>query len=72
VPPPAALAGDVDCDGALSPFDELALLRFLGSLGVPECVALGDLDCDGDVDIVDALLLLRRLVVIIDPPCVPV
>ncbi len=70
-PPPAALSGDVDCDGALSPYDELALLRFVGSLGVPECVALGDLDCDGDVDIVDALILLRRLAGIIEPPCVP-
>ncbi len=71
VPPPVALPGDVDCDGALSPYDELALLRFVGSLGVPECLDLGDLDCDGDIDIADALLLLRRLAGIIDPPCVP-
>ncbi len=69
VPPPAALSGDVDCDGALSPFDELALLRHLGSLGVPECLDVGDLDCDGDVDIVDALLLLRRLAGIIEQLC---
>lgn len=72
VPPPAALSGDVDCDGALTPFDLLALLRFAGSLGEPECIALGDLDCDGDVDSVDALLLLLRwLAGLIKPLCVP-
>ena len=71
MPPPAALSGDVDCDGALTPFDLLALLRFAGSLGEPECIALGDLDCDGDVDSVDALLLLRWLVGLIKPLCVP-
>jgi CSLREA domain-containing protein len=71
VPPPAALPGDVDCDGALSPFDELALLRFVGSLAAPDCIGLADLNCDGEAGIVDALVLLRRLAGFIEPPCVP-
>jgi CSLREA domain-containing protein len=71
VPPPASLPGDVDCDGALSPYDELALLRFVGSLGPPECIGLADVDCDGEASIVDALVLLRRLAGFIDEPCNP-
>lgn len=72
VPPPAPLPGDVDCDGALTPFDMLALLRHTGSLGAPPpCIALADLDCDGDIDLADALILLRRLTGFIDPPCDP-
>jgi hypothetical protein len=71
VPPPAALPGDVDCDGALSPYDELALLRFVGSLAAPECIELADLNCDGEAGIVDALVLLRRLAGFIDEPCNP-
>ena len=71
VPPPAALPGDVDCDGARAPFDLLALLRFVGSLAVPDCIALGDLDCDGDADSTDALLFLRWLAGLIEPPCLP-
>ncbi|MEX0683765.1 MAG: choice-of-anchor Q domain-containing protein [Dehalococcoidia bacterium] len=69
VPTAGSLPGDVDCDGALTPFDELLLLRHVGSLAAAPCIELGNLDCDGDSDLADARLLLRRLVGISVPEC---
>jgi hypothetical protein len=73
-PPPELVPGDTDCDGAVTPFDALAILRFIGGLlpsqapGCPEIgqpagaqTIFGDIDCDGAIDAIDALQILRYL-----------
>jgi hypothetical protein len=69
VPEPSPLPGDVDCDGALTPFDELLLLRHAGSLADLPCPEQGDLDCDDDADLADARWLLLALTGKPPPEC---
>jgi len=62
---PAALAGDLNCDGAIDDLDVAVFLDVFVGLpsGVPpDCHRSFDLDCSGHVDGDDALVLMRYIV----------
>jgi uncharacterized protein YkwD len=60
--PRPALAGDMDCSGALDAADALLVLRLVAKMPPgPACGASPDVNCDGATDSLDALLILRHV-----------
>lgn len=54
------LAGDTDCDGVITGLDALAILRFISSREVADCLRTsGNVLCDDAVDAADALAIVR-------------
>ncbi len=86
-PTPPSNSGDMNCDGAVTAVDSLAILRYVAGLpplaqhepcpdvGQPPADPFGDVNCDGQVTAVDALFTLRHvagLPVNLPPGCAPV
>src|SRR3990172_6122238 len=73
--PQAAMAGDMDCTGALDSMDALLVLRLVAKMPPgPACGANPDVNCDGAADSLDALLILRHvaaLPVVLPSGCQP-
>jgi len=66
-PTPPALAGDVDCDGAVTSIDAALVLQFgAGLVEELPCPAGGDVNGDGRIDAIDAALILQHVAGLID------
>jgi hypothetical protein len=78
-PPLGTLAGDVDCNGAITAVDSLRIALF--EVGLPANVppgcpdlgtgSLGDVDCDGYTNLRDALGIVRYVAGLTPPPSTP-
>ena len=66
-PTPPTLAGDADCDGAVTSIDAALVLQHSAALldALP-CPAAGDVNGDGLVNAVDAALILQHVAGLID------
>ncbi len=60
--------GDVNCDGAITPFDTLLMLQAAAGLPPTGCANLVDLDCDGALTAGDARAILTHLAEIVPLP----